>query len=105
MKDILFERLTALDVKSRECSVHAEKLACERLPKYPEHITFHAQNDGGVSVICEHHNMSWEVNFLPNGRFSLQLNMNGSSDGRIRRVLRAIGEIYKHKKTEPSSPT
>lgn len=96
--DELFERLTKLSDVRRECSVRAEKLACEGLLKHTKHVTFHAQNDGGVSVICRHDNISWEVNFLPNGRFGLQLNMNGSSDSRIRKVLRTVGEIHRKRK-------
>lgn len=92
--DALFERLTALpdvDIPSRN---RAEKLACEGKLKHPESVSFALAESGGVIVTCEHGTTSWEVEFLPDGRFGLTLEFEGSSDGRITRVLKALGEVH-----------
>jgi hypothetical protein len=104
--DELFEKLASLSDVQHAASVRAEKLACEGKLKHPGSVTFHRLDDGGVSVSCEHvqgkKNVSWEVEFLSDGRFSMHVNMNGSSDARIRKVLKAIGEM--HRKAPPADP-
>ena len=94
----LFEQLMALKDVDESASVRAEKLVCEGKLKHREDVIFEAAEGGGVLVSFERGSTSWEVEFLPNGKFGISLEFEGSGDGRIIRVLKALGQIHRKRR-------
>jgi hypothetical protein len=79
------------------CVNRARKLATQGKLKHPEYVAVWTdygdvgvtRNDPGESEFM------WRVIFRPDGRFELTVNTSMSSDGRVSRVLKALGEIHR----------
>lgn len=79
------------------CVARARKLVAMGKLKRPELVKVWA-DDLEVGVTCEdpeEDDPTWMVVFRPDGTFELKIWIVASSDGRITRVLKALGEIHK----------
>lgn len=76
------------------CFNRAWKLACEGKLKRPECVRVSLTEEGGVSLESKDaRENEWQVDFLPGGQFRMTVDFLGSGDSRVRRMLKAIGEI------------